>query len=68
MTVFHMVYNLYIYLTLFFKDFIYLCLERGEGERKRGKETSMCGCLSCTPLNRELACNPSMCPDWESNL
>ena len=28
-----------------FKDFIYLFLERGEGER----ETSMCGCLSRGP-------------------
>ena len=33
-----------------FKDFIYLfILERGEGGRKRGRETSMCGCLSCAP-------------------
>ena len=29
-------------------DFIYLFLERGKGERKRGRETSMCGCLSHT--------------------
>ena len=33
---------------LFFKDFIYLFSERGEG-RKRGRETSMCGCLSHAP-------------------
>ena len=26
----------------------YLFLERGEG-RERGRETSMCGCLSCAP-------------------
>ena len=25
----------------------------------------MCGCLSCTPTG-DLACNPGMCPDWES--
>ena len=34
---------------IFFKDlFIYLFLE-GKGRRKIGRETSMCGCLSCTP-------------------
>ena len=32
----------------FLKDFIYLFLERGEG-RERGRETSMCGCLSRAP-------------------
>ena len=26
----------------------------------------MCGCLSCAPTT-DLACNPGMCPDWESN-
>ena len=31
------------------KHFIYLVLERGKGRRKRGRETSMCSCLSCTP-------------------
>ena len=36
------------------------------GGRKRGRET-MCGCLSCAPLLRDLACNPGMCPDWELN-
>ena len=28
-----------------FKDFIYLFFREGKGERKRGRETSMCGCL-----------------------
>ena len=51
--------------TFFKKDFTYLFLERGEG-RKRGRETSMCGCLSHTPY-WDLACNPGMCPDLESN-
>ena len=32
----------------FFKDFIYLFLEREE-ERKKGRETSVCGCPLCTP-------------------
>ena len=26
----------------------------------------MCGCLLGTPTG-DLACNPDMCPDWESN-
>ena len=45
----------------FLNDFISLILE-GKGER----ETSMCGCLSCPPTG-DLAHNPGMCPDWESN-
>ena len=32
----------------FFKDFIYLFLDRGEG-KERGREISMCGCLSHAP-------------------
>ena len=32
----------------FFEDFIYLFWERREG-RKKGRETSMCGCFWCTP-------------------
>ena len=47
-------------------DFIYLFLEIGEGKEK-GRETVMCGSLLGTPPTGDLACNPSMCPDWESN-
>ena len=32
----------------FFRDFIYLFLDRGKGKEK-GRETSMCGCLSRAP-------------------
>ena len=35
--------------------------------RKRGRQTSVCGCLSHTPPTRNPACNPGTCPDWESN-
>ena len=49
----------------FLKNFIQLTIFR-QRERERGKETSMCGCLSCAPT-RDLAHNPGMCPDWESN-
>ena len=34
---------------LFFKDFIYLFLETGEGREKRGRETSIHDCLLCAP-------------------
>ena len=48
------------------KDFIYLCLERGrEGEREGEKH--QCVVASHTPPTGDLACNPGMCPDWESN-
>ena len=50
---------------LFFKDFIHLFLERGKGGRKRGKH--QCVVASHTPPTGDLACNPGMCPDWESN-
>ena len=46
--------------SFFFKDFIYLFLDRGEG-KERGRETSMCGCLSCIPN-----WGPDYL-DWESN-
>ena len=56
--------QLYFYTFSFFKIFYYL--ETGkEGGRQRGRETSV---ASCTPPTRDLAHNPGMCPDWESNL
>ena len=39
----------------------------GKGGRKRGREISVCGCLSHAPPTGDLAHNPGMCPDWESN-
>ena len=49
---------------LFFLGFIYLFLERGEGGRKRGRETSTCGRLPCGP-HWGPSHNPGMWPDWE---
>ena len=45
------VYNsFHVFPYLFFRGFIYLFIFReGKGERKRGRETLMCGCLSCAP-------------------
>ena len=48
-----------------FKRF-YLFLETGEREKKRGRETSVCGCLSCVPY-RGPGLQPGIHPDWELN-
>ena len=37
------------------------------GGRKRRRETLMCSCCHI-PNVGDLAINPGMCPDWESNL
>ena len=45
----------------------YLLLGRGEGRvKERGKH--QCVVASHTPPTGDLAQNPGMCPDWESNL
>ena len=56
-----------IYPPLFFKRFyLFIFRERGrEGEREGGKH--QCVVASCTPPTGDLAHNPGMCPDWESN-
>ena len=49
-----------------FLRFIHLFLERGrEGEREGGKYECVVACH--LPLTGDLAHNPGMCPDWESN-
>ena len=49
-----------------FLKILFIYVKEGEGRRKRGRETSMYGCLLLT-LTGDLACNPGMCPDWELN-
>ena len=50
----------------FFKEFIYLFLERGrEGEREGEKHQPVVA--SHVPPTGDLAWNPGMCPDWELN-
>ena len=50
---------------LFLKDFIYLFIYFREGE---GKERNTNVWLPLTdPLLGTWACNPGVCPDWESN-
>ena len=46
--------------------FIYLFLERGEGRGREG-EKYQCVVASHAPPTGDLAQNPGMCPDWESN-
>ena len=53
-------------LFFLFKDIIYLFLERGREEEREG-EKHKCVVASHTPPTGDLACNPGMCPDWESN-
>ena len=56
-----------ILLQLLFKRF-YLFLERKEGkEKERERNINVWLPLARPPLG-DLTCNPSMCPDWESNL
>ena len=51
---------------IYFEDFIYLFLERGERrEKERERNTSLL-VASHVPPPQDLACNPGTCPDWES--
>ena len=48
-----------------FKNILFIFRERGrEEERERNIHQSV---ASCTPPTGDLAQNPGMCPDWESN-
>ena len=50
-----------------FKRILFIYFQRqGKGERMRGRQASMCGCLWVAPYG-VLSCNPGMCLDWESN-
>ena len=57
------------FFVFFFKT---LFLERGEGrekvrERNIDVQEIQQSVASCTPQTGDLAHNPGMCPDWESN-
>ena len=58
---------MFFMIYLFFKDFIYLFLDRGK-EREKGKERNINVWLPllCSPTG-DLADNPGTCLDWESN-
>ena len=59
-------YCLVIFSILFIYLFIYLFLKRGKGKEREG-ENHQCVVASCTLSTGDLAHNPGMCPDWESN-
>ena len=50
--------------THFFKKILFIYFERGEG---REGEKHQCVAASCVPPTGDLACNPDMCPNRESD-
>ena len=48
------------------KIYLFIFLERGEGREKEG-EKPQCAVASHSAPSGDLACNPGMCPDQESN-
>ena len=60
---YHTLVPAFFFLSFFKILFIYL--REGEGGRKR--ERRQCVVASHVPLVGDLACNPGMCPDLESN-
>ena len=48
-------------VSIFLRFYLFIFRE-GKGGRKRGRETSVCGCLLSAPTG-DLAYNPAMCPD-----
>ena len=57
--------ELEFYFILFYFLRFYLFLEGGREEDREG-EKYQCVVALCTPPTWDLACNPGMCPDWES--
>ena len=58
---------LYRILKTLFKNIYIFFVERGEGkEKKRERNINVWLPLTCAPTG-DLARNPGMCPDWESN-
>ena len=41
-------FSVFLFLMFLKRFYLFIFRERGR-ERKKGRETSMCGCLSCTP-------------------
>ena len=55
-----------LFIHSFIHLFIYLFIESGE-EGEREGEKHQCVVASRVPPTGDLAHNPGMCPDWESN-
>ena len=54
-------------LFLFFKRFYLFIFREGGREGEREVEKHQCVVASRVPPTGDLARNPGMCPDWESN-
>ena len=53
---------------IFFKKLFYLFIFRQRGRvGEKGREKHQCVIASHVPRTGDLALNPGMCPDWESN-
>ena len=59
--------ELRLYPILFFKDFIYLFLDRGEGREKERERNINVWLPLAHSAPGNWAHNPGMFPDWESN-
>ena len=55
-----------MHLLVDFLFYIFIFRERGKKGEIEG-EKHQCVVASHTPPTGDLACNPGMCPDWESN-
>ena len=55
-----------IYRQKLFSKILFIFRERGK-DRDREGEKHQCVVASCTPPTGDLAYNPGMCPEWESN-
>ena len=53
-------------VNVFFFRILFIFIERGREEEREG-EKHQCVVASHTPRTGDLACNPGMCPDLESN-
>ena len=57
----------YVFFWFFFFLKILFILFFREGKGRREGEKHQCVVASRTPATGDLACDPGMCPDWESN-
>ena len=61
----------YVFIYLFFRFYLFIFRERGGREKERERNIEVWEkhqlAVSCGPPTGDLACNPGMCPDWESN-
>ena len=58
---------LFYYNFLIFKGFYLFIFRASRREGEREGEKHQCVVSSHMPPTGDLACNPGMCPDWESN-